>query len=71
MPALQLGVYAAPMLATTADAIPAGNLWAAELKWDGARIQAHVEGERAFLHQAWARRDRAAPRAERARRRHR
>jgi len=47
MPALQLGVYAPPMLATTADAIPAGDLWAAELKWDGVRIQAHVEGGRA------------------------
>jgi bifunctional non-homologous end joining protein LigD len=47
MPALKLGVYAAPMLAQQVDAIPSGELWAGELKWDGVRIQAHVTGGRA------------------------
>jgi bifunctional non-homologous end joining protein LigD len=33
-----------PMLATPATALPAGDDWAFELKWDGVRALAYVEG---------------------------
>jgi bifunctional non-homologous end joining protein LigD len=33
-----------PMLATPAKALPAGDDWAFELKWDGVRALAYVEG---------------------------
>ncbi|WP_414463358.1 RNA ligase family protein [Hyphomicrobium sp. DY-1] len=38
-----------PMLATAARAIPAGPEWTCELKLDGYRVQAHVEGDAVTL----------------------
>lgn len=35
-----------PMLATPSDAVPAGNDWQHEVKWDGMRVLVQVEGDR-------------------------
>jgi bifunctional non-homologous end joining protein LigD len=38
-----------PMLATPADAVPAGDGWLFEVKWDGYRVVARVDGGRVTL----------------------
>ena len=45
--------HPSPMLATLADAVPPGGGWRFEVKWDGYRAIAVVDGDRARL---WSRR---------------
>jgi bifunctional non-homologous end joining protein LigD len=39
----KLGTFVPPMLATPAPALPAGEAWTFEIKWDGVRAQLHVD----------------------------
>src|SRR5258708_2996769 len=38
-----------PMLATPAKAMPRGDDWATEVKWDGVRVMARVDGDDLLL----------------------